>query len=186
MANPKPAAYAFRAPFRLHPKRPCSQRLLFAHTRPRGRERSTADLHTLVLLVGRAANGLPQCLPCDRSAPLGDVMESWLDPAWASSGQPCDVAASPGSRRPSRAWRGAERPPPGTRREARPRRRCSEPWPVYFRPGVPVPAAGRGPAAPDPISGGVDGVGSRHQEITKPDSAGSRLPASHFVNHVVL
>lgn len=113
-----------------------------------------------MLLVGRATNGLPQCLPGDRSASPGDVMESWLDPAWASSGQPCDVAASPGSSRPSRAWRGAERPPPGTRREARLRpRRCREPWPLYFRPGVPVPApSGRGPAAPDPISGGVDRI----------------------------
>lgn len=68
-----------------------------------------ADLHTLVLLVGRATNGLQQCLPRDGSAPPGDVMETWLDPAPAPFRQLRDVAASPGPSRPSPAWRGAAR-----------------------------------------------------------------------------
>lgn len=62
---------------------------------------------------------------------------------------------------------------------------------LQWGPDLLVPARRSGPGspgrpgAPDGIRRGGEKSGSRHQ-MTKPDSSGSGLPASHIVNHAVL
>lgn len=142
-----------------HPRGPPpSQSRLFAYTRTEGSEPDMADLHTLVLLVVRTTNGLQRCLPRDGSAPPGDVMETWLDPAPAPFRQLRDVAASPEPSRPSPAWRGAVRrgrPRERAMGHGRGRGAAVAPGPLPSGPAFRSRTFGEGPP-PDPISDGVE------------------------------
>lgn len=100
--------------------------------------------HAIGYKGSAVANGFQRCLPCGGSAPPGDVMESWLDPALPSSSPLRDVAASPVPTRLCPAGRETARPPQGAWRGARLRPlRFGGALPCSFRPSVPVLGEGR-------------------------------------------